>query len=180
MHKITEWFCLNPTFPVILGSAVIAFLAFQTTRHLTRCKHAIDFETAYHQSESLSWAFKNLLAWSVHASAADTAALASPAMKTHEMLGYMRELLNTWERVAIAIRQRVYDENLLYNAYGTSVIWIWKQTLPFIRRRQQENPKLFINFDWLAIRWQIRRDSRTDAANLHKLKTAHALLQRIR
>lgn len=177
---ITEWFCANPTFPIVLCSAVIAFLAFRTTRHLTRCKHAIDFETAYHKSDKLATAMKHLVEWAAKSSAEETAALGQDDKRKHEMVGHIRELLNTWERVAIAIRQNVYDENLLYNAYGTSVIWIWKQTRPFMRKRQEENPRLFVNFDWLAIRWQIRRDGVKDAANLKKLKAIHALLQGIK
>ncbi len=96
------------------------------------------------------------------------------------MVGHIRELLNTWERAAIAIRQNVYDERLLYNAYGTSVIWIWKQTRPYIRQRQAANPRLYVNFDWLAITWLIRRDSLEEFIHTAKLKAANKLLSAIK
>lgn len=178
MDTLISWFGRNPTFPIVLISALIAFQAFRTTRHLSRSKNAIDFESAYHQSVKLAAAMAKLLEWAKHADAKDTAALA--AADKQEMVGHIRELLNTWERAAIAIKQNVYDDGLLYNAYGTSVIWIWKQTVPYMRRRQADNPRLYVNFDWLAIMWQIRRDSRQEASHLKKLKMAQRILREVK
>lgn len=178
MDAFIDWLFKNPTFPVVLISAVIALMAFRTTRHLSRSKHAIDFETDYHHSVKLSTALAKLVEWSKKTNRQETAELA--LMGEHEMVGHIRELLNTWVRAAIAIRQNVYDERLLYNAYGTSVIWIWKQTVPYIRRRQAVNPRLYVNFDWLVITWLIRRDSHKESVNLCKLKAAQKLLSSVK
>jgi hypothetical protein len=171
MSPFICWLLKNPTFPVVLISAIIAFIGFYTTRHLTRSKHTIDFESSYHQSEKLGEALKQMLAWNEqHPNWADTEALASTP--DHAMVTHIREMLNTWERASIAVRRKVYDEDLLYNAYGTSVIWMWKAMVPYMRKRQAHNPRLYMNFDWLAVRWMIRRNDSKDAAYTRKLKIA--------
>ncbi|WP_322059178.1 DUF4760 domain-containing protein [Paraburkholderia sp. J63] len=171
MSPLVCWLLKNPTFPVVLASAIVALIGFYTTRHLTRSKHSIDFESSYHQSEKLSGAMKAMLLWmEQNPGWAATEALADTA--EHEMVGHIREMLNTWERASIAVRRKVYDENLLYNAYGTSVIWMWKSMVPYMRKRQAKNPRLYMNFDWLAIRWMIRRNGDGDARNLRRLKIA--------
>lgn len=177
MDPFVDWLLRNPTAPLVLISSVIAYIAFLTTRHLARSKHAIDFETAYHDSPDIRIALGKLSAWSKTASRSDMAQLAQ--LPSHEMTGHVRELLNTWERVAIAIRRGVYDDLLLYNAYASTLIGIWQLTLPFIRARQLANPRLYVNLDWLAIAWMIRRDSIKEQYNLQRLKAAQAILRSI-
>lgn len=64
--------------------------------------------------------------------------------------------LNVWESVAIALKHDVYDEDLLFDAYATSVVWLYKNALPFVKARQKHSPKLFQNFVRLGIRWMAK------------------------
>lgn len=56
-------------------------------------------------------------------------------IKSEEAI-HIKEILNTWKRVAIAIQHKVYNEELLYKAYATMVIQIWIKFSPFINARQ--------------------------------------------
>ena len=46
---------------------------------------------------------------------------------------------------------------MLYRVYGGTVSHLWRNLAPYIEVRQQHNPRLYINFTRLAIRWQNRR-----------------------
>jgi hypothetical protein len=174
-----DWVAKNPTVPIILGSAALALRTYITTRHLTRAKHTIDFETAYHQSQSLTAAIAKLGPYLVKASAEDLELLAITNNPDQEILPHIREVLNTWERAAIAVKRNVYDEDLLFDAYGSSLVYMWQKLIPFIRRRQSSNNRLYANFDWLAIRWLIRRDSIKNQEKIKKLKKALEMLREI-
>ncbi len=65
-------------------------------------------------------------------------------------------ILNEWERVASAINNKVYDEDLLYGAYGYSITTFLVKLRPFIIVCQAANPRLLSDFTKLAIKWQIR------------------------
>lgn len=159
LQKIAEcihFLAKNPTLPFVFLSAFVAWQAFKSNRHLTRAKHSIDFQTKYHETESLNVAMKEVLAWS-RLPGADATLLAGNMQDP--VVDHVMELLNTWERAAIAIRRKVYDGDMLYDAYGTSYVWIWAQLSPFVRARQlnKKNPKLYKNAEWLGVSWTRRR-----------------------
>ena len=68
-------------------------------------------------------------------------------------------VLNTWERIGLAVRHDLYDELYLYNTYKTMVIQLSIMLREVINHAQKDNPAYFENFTWLSLHWTIRRDS---------------------
>lgn len=153
---VLDYLYRNPTLPMVAGSLGVAYQAFKTQRHLVRSKHAIDFEAAYHSSEMQEAvdAVRTLLN---DKTSDELAELASLAHRGDPAIAHLRNVLNSWERVAIAIQAQVYDEAILYRAYATLLIGIWIKARPFIRAEQKRNQRIFCNLDWLATRWWIQR-----------------------
>lgn len=48
----------HPTLAILIPSAIIAYKAYRTTRHLTESKHTIEFETEYHKCPKVIEAHK--------------------------------------------------------------------------------------------------------------------------
>lgn len=71
-------------------------------------------------------------------------------------------VLNMMERCANGVRYGLYDEGLIYNSYGTQFIEIYELAFSFIKRRQDEEDKLFINAEWLAVKWTLQKEIRED------------------
>ncbi|WP_122499869.1 DUF4760 domain-containing protein [Pseudomonas viridiflava] len=243
-----------PTAPIILLSAIIAFRAFTTQKHLAIAKNTIDFQTAYSASEKVIAAeniirtrvkkltsgeiadlanvkifdgaaliescskkaeqllhfaqrrFEGIAAASsqetsslIHESVRKTAALALQMeidfailasscadkfsveaaphiVKCSEILDAIKVVLNSWEKVAIAIQNDVYSEKMLYQAYGTTVISLWDILHPYIRARQQENERVYISFTWLALKWRMKRGAVKSAEQSKMLKDACKLI----
>lgn len=70
-----------------------------------------------------------------------------------------RHCLNLWERLAIACRLETYDTEVLYENYGSHVISMYKRLYPYIegRRATKGNERVYLNFEWLAVKWVSRR-----------------------
>lgn len=66
--------------------------------------------------------------------------------------------LNAMEVCANAIRYNIYDEELIYNIYGSQIIKIYEMCYTFIKRRQSTEERLFMNFEWLAVKWTLQRN----------------------
>jgi len=65
-------------------------------------------------------------------------------------------VLNTWERCANAIRHNIYDEKYIYSAQGTTVILIYNALRPYMESKKKQNPRAFLNIQWLATKWAIK------------------------
>jgi hypothetical protein len=242
-----------PTAPVVMVSAIIAYMAFRTQKHLAIAKNTIDFQTAYTISESVldaekiirtqirtmsseeiaglgamkSQALLELVDSSSKTAQAldnftretlaaleaqgnvqiqcgagqDSVALAEAQLKLSRFADVCREgftleaaaqmktagqlneaikvVLNSWEKVAIAIQNDVYSDRMLYQAYGTTLISFWNILNPYIRARQKElgNPRLYISFSWLALRWKLKRDSFTSEEERRAFAAACQLIE---
>lgn len=70
--------------------------------------------------------------------------------------------LNIMERCANGVRYGIYDEGLIYNSYGTQFIEIYELAFTFIKTRQQEEEKLYINAEWLAVKWTLQKEIEED------------------
>lgn len=66
------------------------------------------------------------------------------------------------ERCANGVRYGLYDEGLIYNSYGTQFIEIYELAFSFIKRRQDDEDKLFINAEWLAVKWTLQKEIQED------------------
>ena len=150
----------NPTLVFLSITAVIAYKSFFSQRHLAIAKNTIDFQTAFHNSDDVKKATKYFVTVLARLNTAEIEELASRERNQDKGAKSARELLNSWERVAVAVRNKVYDEEMLYNTYSGFLIAVWQTLSPYVHKKRLSNPKFFVEVQWLSIRWRIRRDAK--------------------
>jgi len=67
-------------------------------------------------------------------------------------------LLNALESCANAIRYGIYDEDFIYNIYGSHFIGWYELMYGLIKTRQLKQERIWVNFEWLAVKWTLRRN----------------------
>ena len=151
---------MNPTIAFLCVTALVACKSFFSQRHLAIAKNTIDFQTAFHNSAEVREATKYFTTVISFLDTEGVKNLARKELSQEEGAKSARELLNSWERVAVAVRNKVYDEEMLYNTYSGFLIAIWQTLSPYVESKRLENPKLFVEVQWLAIRWRIRKHAK--------------------
>ncbi|MGY3644184.1 DUF4760 domain-containing protein [Pseudomonas sp. PK-RTE-24] len=159
-ERIYLFLKMNPTLGFLSVTAVIAYKSFFSQRHLAIAKNTIDFQTAFHNSDDVKKATKYFVSVISQLDTAEIEALALRERNQEKGARSARELLNSWERVAVAVRNKVYDEEMLYNTYSGFLIAVWQTLSPYVHKKRLSNPKFFVEVQWLAIRWRIRRDAK--------------------
>ncbi|ANH98983.1 hypothetical protein A8L59_16695 [Pseudomonas koreensis] len=159
-ERIYLFLKMNPTLGFLSVTAVIAYKSFFSQRHLAIAKNTIDFQTAFHNSDDVKKATKYFVSVISQLDTAEIEALALRERSQEKGARSARELLNSWERVAVAVRNKVYDEEMLYNTYSGFLIAVWQTLSPYVHKKRLSNPKFFVEVQWLAIRWRIRRDAK--------------------
>ncbi|TLX52055.1 hypothetical protein CWC31_02585 [Pseudoalteromonas ruthenica] len=91
----------------------------------------------------------------------------------------IRYVLNTWEQAANAIRHNLYDENFLYSSHKSCVIKLSIELRKFIRERQKANILLYSSFNWLSIKWSLKRNSFEFKKTKKDLRTVFKLLNEV-
>lgn len=134
--------------------AIIAIVGIAMQRKTSREKNSLEFDVFYQTNEEVR------MHW-------DAIAEYIRANKDKKNIGKITSkddlfpslifVLNSWERASNAIRHNIYDEDYLYNVLGGSAIRIYDELEPFIKQRQRKNPIALNNFEWLVIRWRIRK-----------------------
>src|SRR5260221_12133474 len=66
------------------------------------------------------------------------------------------DILNFYERMAIAILKDAFDEDICYDDHGFNLIHFYNWSIPFINELhvQHKEERLFINFVHIAEKWQ--------------------------
>lgn len=99
----------------------------------------------------------------------------------------LKHVLNAMEACSNAIRYSIYDEELIYNIYGSQMIEIYEMAYSYIRCRQLRQKRLMINAEWLAVKWTLEKtilETRSGDASSRAEKTfdvikhAHEKLKR--
>lgn len=162
----------NPTLVFLTISAGIAFISYKNQRHLTCAKNTIDFQTAFHNSKDLNDATTVFSETISVMTTEEISSLALVKSRSDEPNKSARELLNSWERVAVAVKNDVYDEEMLFNTYASFLLNIWMTLSPYIKEKQKINPKWYVEVQWLAIRWKIRKDAALTRREIKDLKRA--------
>lgn len=89
----------------------------------------------------------------------------SKSKEIEDLIGFRLSLvkvLNVMERCANGVRYGLYDEGLIYNSYGTQFVEIYEIAFSYIKRRQDEEDKLYINAEWLAVKWTLQKEIQED------------------
>jgi len=84
----------------------------------------------------------------------------TPSPEGKELVLNLRTVLNALERMAIGIKSDIYDERLLYSSYASFLISTCVNFLPYIRAKQIENSRYYVNIDWLYLRWKTKMDKK--------------------
>lgn len=166
---LTEWkttadFLSSVSGVLLLGGVGLAFLTYRSATKSTRLRNTLDKISSYrHDAED----FQRAIQISRQRSLSDEGAFAALSQDEQRLVVY---LINEWDELALYIRHGVLDENLLYQNYGAIALEVWTQTRVVIRLFQRNNPNHWVAFDWLAIRWMVKKDSRDTAASAAALR----------
>ncbi|WP_336333804.1 DUF4760 domain-containing protein [Pseudomonas putida] len=95
--------------------------------------------------------------------ATETAKSAATAPQTQAELDWNNRLsafalLNALESCANAVRYEIYDEDFIYNIYGSHFIEWYELCYGLIKRRQRKQERVWVNFEWLAVKWTLRHN----------------------
>lgn len=161
------------SFYTALIAAIVAVWGIKTQRSISRQKNSLDFESVYKRNTEIA-AHNSIIISLINAIKENKLANHVDYLKNLAEQNYVGmddeqvqegknrclsivTILNEWERTANAMFSNLYDEDYLYRAHGTAIIQIYSGLQPFIEARQSKNPRIFINFTVLAIRWGARR-----------------------
>ena len=157
----------HPTAIVGAIALIVASIGILKQRQTSKEKNSLDFEANYKNNEDIREAWYIL---GVALEQPDGYLLKVAKDKNNKYRKSIILILNEWERAANAIYHELYDEEFLYRAYGSIVIKLFIDTLPFIAHFQLKNPRIFISFTKLAVRWQLKRSDENDFRVLNSLK----------
>ncbi|WP_413791807.1 MULTISPECIES: DUF4760 domain-containing protein [unclassified Pseudomonas] len=159
-ERIYAFLKINPTLLFLSVTALMAYKSYFSQRHLAVAKNTIDFQTSFHSSDDVKKATSYFLQVIKTLSTEEVEDLARKERSQEDGAKSARELLNSWERVAVAVRNKVYDEEMLFNTYSGFLITVWQDLSPYVRKKRLENPKFFVEVQWLAIRWRARKEDK--------------------
>lgn len=155
-------------FTTALVASAAAMYTVKKQRQTARENNSLLFERDYkHNNEvTSSWstlyykAHKNKLTFPIVRYAEEEHSTTSEAIA-------IRYILNEWERAANAINQRLYDEMLLYRAFGSTVIFLRTEFSPYIYARQADNPSFYKQFMAMSLRWMALRSNEPDHKSIN-------------
>ena len=81
--------------------------------------------------------------------------------------------LNKIELCANGIRYNIYDEILIYNVLGSQIIDIYEVAYQYIKERQNYSPSLYVNLEWLAVKWNLEKKIRQTNSGRSSLREEH-------
>jgi len=76
--------------------------------------------------------------------------------KDNPMREHIKVVLNNYEFISAGIKEGAFDEEIYKRTKRSIIIRDWKALAAYITalRQQQDNDKLYSEFQWLAERWQ--------------------------
>lgn len=175
---LKELYVTSPTFyPAAIG-ALIALVSIKKQRQSSREKNSLDFESAYKRNKDIEDAWLSVL--SIHKNR-----LVYPIEEYGkienghtENAKSLRTIFNEWERCANAVHSKIYDDQYLYKAHGSTLIFLDVHFGPYIEKCQERNPRIYSNLKMLALQWRVRRAyDDTNGVSSEEYKKAMKLAQ---
>jgi len=121
---------------------------------LARAKHTLDFEKEFKDKETVK--LRAVVKVLRLRTSAELVQLAVHSPLDHEEVSDLCDALNVWEGVAIGLKAKVYNEQMMYDAFGHAVIKLFDMAIPFIKARRLVTPSVYVELSWLATRWKVR------------------------
>lgn len=152
----------SPASPEAVVPASYAFMMLSTTG---QGSHSFIFYSAMHEASDTTDTATGSATSTGAANAAEANGSAAPAPASPattkpsyiEVWKAAGKVLNAFEGCANAIRYGIYDEDFIYNVYGSQFIDFYELTYGLMKSRQRELPRAWVNFEWLAVKWTLRR-----------------------
>ncbi len=157
----------NPS-PLIASATAIfaAYMGIRTQRKLARFKNSVDFQSNCLSKESAKESLEKVCRIAYNGNrTAEIAKLKGKTSKDEPILKDLMEVLNNFERMAIGIDIKVYDENILFRSYAQTIIDLWNCYSPLVKDLQNRVPVAYTCLERLSLRWTLRR-----GANLNSLQ----------
>lgn len=88
-------------------------------------------------------------------------------------------VLNEWDELALYVRYGVLDEQLLFDNYSSLALEIWTHLRSVVQAKRKTDPRSWLAFDWLAVRWMIRATSKASQERDDLLKETQDKLDRL-
>ena len=145
----------HPTAIVGIFALLIAALGIIAQRRTSKEKNSLDFQANYLENQKVQDAWGKLRTFKKNQDPDKYIKLATAKGTKQRKAAIL--LLNEWERAANAIHHGLFDSNFLYQAHSSTVISLYRDLLPFIEIMQSKNPRYFVGFTKLAVRWQHKR-----------------------
>lgn len=74
-----------------------------------------------------------------------------------ETLNSLRVVLNAFERMAIGVNNKVYDECLLFESYASFVIETHDNYQTYLQMKRDGKKSYYVNFCLMAEKWEVLR-----------------------
>lgn len=153
-----SFFLNHPNFFAVILGVVVAIIGIAKQRQTARDKNTLDFESALEDKSDYT------AAWIIVTRIVDNR-LSVPVQRWASKSYFntaeaqaLRHILNRWERASNGIERKVYNDEALYEIYGSHIISIYVYLMPYINEiRVLRLPKAYEKFERLAINWQVRR-----------------------
>ena len=138
---------------VLLAAVVVAVISMRLFRRTERQKATLSFLRDYNNSKSVDAAVALLRNGAARADMSDADKLA------------VKEFLNFFEILAIGLETGIYDERMVFRAFGTDIIKYYDRASEFIRSVRKEDGDIvdvaYERFESLAenARKQVRKSA---------------------
>jgi len=145
-------------FAVIVGVGV-ALWSLRTTITLARRKQSADLIFAGRNDDSF---VKGIRAVRKYHTAGNIKTLAHIPANSSEDANHVRYLLNYFEAMSVGVKKKIYDEEILYLNYKTTLKHVLEFSAPYLKevRLVQDTSSLYREAEWLADRWRAAEVSR--------------------
>lgn len=143
-------------FSGLLG-AMVAIVAIWSARQIDRRKNAADFILQGDKDIRLKRAVKFIRDIDRDPNVSiEKYAHKENAEKYVKETEKIRYILNHYETVAINIKRKIYDENVIKSSDYTIVVRLWRNVWPYIEkvRDEYEYKAAYTEFQWLFRRWK--------------------------
>jgi hypothetical protein len=139
---------------VLLGAAILAWLAIINSRRIERRKAAISVLISSKRDENLTNALRKIIA--VHREEKNMASFAKQANLGTEESKAIRYALNHYEYISVGIFHQIFDEKIFKSSSYTTIVNLYERTKPYIEqaRKEKRSQTTFQEFECLACRWK--------------------------
>ncbi len=176
MEAVITYLLEHPTLMPMGFASIIAIVGIRKQRQSAREKNSIDFESGYKRSKQINDAWIILMKAVRNSNNVPIESWASQDKFASTEASAIRLILNEWERAASGISHSIYDNDLLYKTYGTTVIDLYTFLRPFITEKQRHNPRFYAQFAKLAVCWMVLRSNENRERVDAQLRLAYSML----